>query len=356
MTTTLLESTGAPSADRILQGVIGILEQVFPGRIRGYFVRGSYASATSTEGSDLDMFVVFKDAFVEPAEAEKARSICRHCARLSPILLEILVVSEQQLHREDNLVIALQLKLASRPVSGQDIRPQLPDLQADAYVRAVVHTPYFSYTHPALRRGSPHLSYPLAHIDPEGAFYGFDRWLVPGPDGVDIPSTKLFVATVGWTATALIAVQTGRYVRDKTACVQLYQRHIGDQWTELVSSVHELCRNRWHYRIPTAEADRRRLRGLCEQALGFQNRFLARYRTYLLDELHSSEPQRQTLAAQRLAQIRYPDGEIIEALHQLRKVDDLDVQQAVEATLEHYPPHVAASVHDLPAAGGQPPS
>jgi hypothetical protein len=84
MTTTLLESTGAPSADRILQGVIGILEQVFPGRVRGYFVRGSYASDTSTEGSDLDMFVVFKDAFVEPAEAGKARSICRHCALLSP--------------------------------------------------------------------------------------------------------------------------------------------------------------------------------------------------------------------------------------------------------------------------------
>lgn len=135
-----LESTGSLTADKILQGVIGIFEQVFPDRVRGYFVRGSYASATSTEGSDLDTFVVFKDAFVEPAEAKKARDICGHCALLSPILLEILVVSEQQLQRQDNLVIALQLKLASRPVHGQDIRPQLPDFQADAYVRAVVHT------------------------------------------------------------------------------------------------------------------------------------------------------------------------------------------------------------------------
>jgi hypothetical protein len=334
--TTLLESTGNLSADKILQGVIGILEQAFPDRVRGYFVRGSYASATSTEGSDLDMFVVFKDAFIEPAEAEKARDICGHCALLSPILLEILVVSERQLHREDNLVAALQLKLASRPVYGQDIRPQLPDLRADAYVRAVVHAPYFSYTYPAQRRSSPHLTYPLGHIDPGGPFYGFDQWLIPGPDGVDIPSMKVLVATVGWTATALIALQTGLYVRDKSACVALYQRHIGDQWTELVAIVHELCRNRWHYRIPTAEGDRRRLRELCEQALAFQNHFLGRYRTYLLDELRSAAPHRQALAAQRLAQIRYPDGEVVEALHQLRTVDDADVRQAVEATLDRY--------------------
>jgi hypothetical protein len=340
MTTNLLESTGSPSADRLLQGVIGIFEQVFPDRVRGYFVRGSYASATSTEGSDLDMFIVFKDAFVEPAEAKKARDICGHCALLSPLLLEILVVSERLLQREDNLVIALQLKLASRPAYGQDIRPQLPDLQADAYVRAVVDAPYFNYTYPPQRRSSPHLTYPLGHIDPEGAFYGFDQWLIPGPDGVDIPSTKLLVATVGWTATALIALATGRYVRDKSACVDLYQHHVADQWTELVVRVHELCRNQWHYRIPTGEGDRHRLRELCEQALAFQNHFLGRYRSYLLDELHSGALHRQALATQRLAQIRYPDSEVVEALRLLRNADDTSLRQAVETTLDRYPPQV----------------
>jgi hypothetical protein len=189
-------------------------------------------------------------------------------------------------------------------------------------VRAVVHAPYFSYAYPAQRRSSPYLTYPLGHIDPYGAFYGFDQWLIPGPGGVDIPSTKVLVATVGWTATALIALQTGRYVRDKSASVELYHEHVGDQWSEFVASVHELCRNRWHYRIPTAERDRRRLRELCEQALAFQNHFLGRYRTYLLSELHSATPHRKALAAQRLAQIRYPDGEVVEALHQLRTVDD----------------------------------
>jgi hypothetical protein len=136
------------------------------------------------------------------------------------------------------------------------------------------------------------------------------------------PEHEKLVATVGWTATALIALQTGRYVRDKSASVELYHEHVGDQWSEFVASVHELCRNRWHYRIPTAERDRRRLRELCEQALAFQNHFLGRYRTYLLSELHSATPHRKAFAAQRLAQIRYPDGEDVEALHQLRTVDD----------------------------------
>lgn len=333
--TTLLASTGDPTADKIVQGVVGVLELAFPDRVRGHFVRGSYASASSTAGSDLDMLVVFKDDFVEQAEAERARTICGCCALLTPILLEVLVVSERQLHREDNLVVALQVKLASRLVYGEDIRPQLPDFRADAYVRAVVHTPYFSYTYPAQRRGL-HLTYPLGHIDPDDTFYGFDQWLIPGSDGVDIPSTKLLVATVGWTATALVALQTGLYVRDKGACVELYQRHVGDQWTELVMSVHELCRNRWHYGIPTAEEDRRRLRELCDQTLAFQNYFLRRYRTYLLDELQSAAPHRQILAAQRLAQIRYPDPEVVDALYRLRGAAEADLRQVVEATLDAY--------------------
>lgn len=334
--TSLLESTGSRVADRVLQGVVSVFEHAFPDRVRGFFVRGSYANARFTEGSDLDMFVVFKDAFAEPAEADRARSISRGCALLSPILLEILVVGERQLHREDNLVIALQLKLTSRHVYGQDIRPLLPDLAAGAYVREVVHAPFASYTYPAQRRGRPQLTYPLAHIDPAGRFYGFDQWLIPGPDGTDVPSTKLLVATVGWTATALVALHTGRYVPDKSACVALYREHVADVWTALVIDVHELCRNRWHYRVPATAADRHRLRELCDQALAFQNHFLDRYRAHLLAELSSAVPDRQARAARRLAQVRYPDGGVLRELRQLRTAGDAEVRQAVEATLDRY--------------------
>ena len=297
--------------DRILEGVIGIVEQVHPDRVRGYYLRGSYATGAWTDGSDLDMFIVFADRMAR-AEADQARRLAGHCARLSPILLEIIVVSEHQLAQEANLPLALNLKLATKLVYGEDIRDDLPDFDADTYLRLVIHTPYHSYAYPA-QRGDV-LTCPLTHIDPDGEFYGFDQWPVPGPDGGDVPSTKLLVGTVCWTATALVALQAGVYVGDKTAAVQLYRKHVADEWTDLVSDVHQWCRNRWGYRVPPDEPDRRRLREWCDRTLAFQNHFLGHYRAYQLAELRSGEPQRQALAARQLAQIRFPDPEVAEAL------------------------------------------
>lgn len=323
--------------DRIIRGVVGIFERVFPDRIRGYYLRGSHASRTSTPGSDIDMFVVFKEGFVEQAEAQRASEICEQCALLSPILLEIITISEHQLRRTDNLVVALQLKLASRLVHGEDIRPDLPGLQVDPYVREAAHAPYASYRYPPARRREPFLTYPLRHIDPAGPFYGYDQLLLPGPDGAEVPSTKLLVASVGWTATALVALRTGRYVGDKAACVALYREHIGDEWTGLVVDVHELCRNRWRYEIPRAGADRRTLRAMCDRALAFQNDYLGRYRRYLLAELASGAPDRQLLAARRLGEIVFPDPEVADALREQDCVGQPDLRREVAVTLRRYP-------------------
>lgn len=293
------------SVDRILEGAAGIFEQAFPGRIRGVYLRGSHASGNATPGSDIDLFVVFEADFVDRAEAQRARAICRHCAQLCPVVLEIIAVSEGHLHDQRDVALALALKLSTRLVSGADIRPNLPELDPDTYVRSVVHTPCFSYVYPAQRQAP--LRFPLEHIDPDGTFLGFDQWRLPGPDGSELPSTKLLVATVGWTATAIIALRTGRYVRDKAECARLYAERIADEWTELVVDVHELCRNRWQYRVPDGPSDRRRLRELCERTLPFQNHFLELYRGYQLEELRSGDPERQRLAAERLETIVFPD-------------------------------------------------
>ncbi|MEV0289544.1 MULTISPECIES: nucleotidyltransferase domain-containing protein [unclassified Kribbella] len=290
MTPDLVESTGDPQCDQIVQGVVGIFEVVFPGRVRGVYLRGSRVSGTSVVGSDLDLFVVFKDRFVD-GEYERAKALVSHCARLAPVLLEVVLVGERGLRRPEGIGIALNLKLSTRLLYGEDIRPELPPYDADTYVRSVVHTPFLSYSYP---RGP--LNYPLEHVDPDGPFFGFDQW-----DGE--PSTKLLVGTVGWTATAIVALRSGQYVRDKTACVELYREHVADEWTELVAQVHELCRNQWHYEVPSVEADRKTLRAMCDRALDFQNHFLRLYRQYQLDELASGDPDRVQLATQRLAEV-----------------------------------------------------
>ncbi|MFG1813864.1 nucleotidyltransferase domain-containing protein [Kribbella sp. NPDC049174] len=298
----LIESTGDRQCDRIAQGVIGIFETAFPGRVRGFYLRGSHASGTSIEGSDLDLFIVFKDRFADSAEYERARALSEHCGQLTPMLLEILLVGERGLRQPSGVGAALNLKLATRHLYGEDIRAELPSYDADTYVRSVVHTPYVSYTFPVQRRNGP-LVYPLDHIDPDGPFFGFGQW----KDGSGRPSTKLLIATVGWTATAIIALQSGQYVRDKAACVELYQEHVADQWTDLVTRVHDLCRNRWHNQLPSSAPDRQTLRELCDHTLDFQNHFLELYRQYQRAELASGDADRQQLAAQRLTEIVFPD-------------------------------------------------
>jgi len=300
----VIESTGDRRCDTVAEGVIGIFETAFPGRVRGFYLRGSHASGTSIAGSDLDLFIVFKDRFADRDEYDRAQALSAHCGRLTPMLLEILLVGERVLRQPEGVSAALNLKLATRLLYGEDIRPGLPSYDEAAYVRSVVHTPYASYTYAAQRTGP--LVYPLEHIDPDGPFFGFDQWMMPGPDGTDVPSTKLLIATVGWTATAIIALQSGQYVRDKAACVELYQKYVADEWTELVTQVHDLGRNGWHYGIPSGATDRETLRALCDRALDFQNHFLGLYRQYQLAELASGDADREQLAAQRLTQILFP--------------------------------------------------
>lgn len=312
----LLTSTGDPHCDKISQGVIGLFELTFPDRIRGYYLRGSRASDTSIAGSDIDLFVIFKDRFVTEDEYYRAHDLNKYCEQISPILLECVLVGELGLRR--NIYLALNLKFSTRLLHGDDIRPDLPPYDRDSYVRSVVHTPYFSYMHPPQRKTAGQVTYPLQHIAPDDTFFGYTQWPMPAADGTDQPSTKLLVASVGWTATAIVALHTGEYVRDKAACTNLYRTRIADDWTDLVVSVHELCRSRWHYRIPDSDTDQQTLRELCDQALHFQNHYLTLYREYQLNELASDDPERQELATHRLQQITFPDDEVKTALASTR--------------------------------------
>lgn len=308
----LLASTGDPRCDKIISGVIGVFETTFPDRIRGYYLRGSRASGTSTLGSDIDLFIIFKNRFATEAEYYRAHSLNEHLTALSPILLECLLLGELGLQR--NIGLALNLKLATRLLYGQDIRAGLPEFAPERYVRDVVHTPYFSYKYPAQRRHANHLTYPLRHIDPDDRFFGYTQWTMPTADGIDQPSTKLLIASIGWTATAIVALRTRQYVKDKAASVDLYRTRVGDEWTDLVVTVHDLCRNRWHYQVTDSDTDQRTLRDLCDQALGSENHFLTIYREYQLAELASADPERQKLAIQHLREIVFPDDEVASAL------------------------------------------
>ncbi|HEY8455241.1 MAG TPA: nucleotidyltransferase domain-containing protein [Actinopolymorphaceae bacterium] len=332
----LLASTGSQHADKVVQGVVGIFDECFPNRVSGCYLRGSYASDTQNPGSDLDLVIVFKDDLDDALE-RKAKALAAHAALLTPVMLEVVVVSENQLQEQDSLTLALGVKLGSRLVYGRDIRPKLPGIDIDRYTRSVVHMPYYSYRYAYVTGPDETLRYPLRFRSPHTDYRGFDRWTLPGPDGSDVPSTRLLVATTAWTATALVALRTGRYVRDKTECATLYETYVADEWTPVVVDVLRVCRGAWHYQIPPTDADRRQLRTLCTDAREFHNHYLdAYYRPYQLAELRSGEPERLLLAVRRLGEIVLPEPAVTNALQSLQNRSEHELQRALHTTLSRY--------------------
>ncbi len=56
----LQNTLGHPQIDAIVQEVIQLYEDAFPGQIAAYYVEGSYADQTSLTTSDVDLLIVFR--------------------------------------------------------------------------------------------------------------------------------------------------------------------------------------------------------------------------------------------------------------------------------------------------------
>src|SRR5688572_20954004 len=139
----LLFSTGDERADRIIGGVVGIWESVFPGRIRGYYLFGSYSSGTAAPSSDLDLAILFKHGY-QSEEEDWAQRLCECLEALqSAITLDIFYVSEESLLRADRVSVALRLKRSSVLVYGEDTRDRIAAEPDERYVRDSMHIPYY---------------------------------------------------------------------------------------------------------------------------------------------------------------------------------------------------------------------
>src|SRR5262245_30283128 len=93
----LVHCTGNQRVDSILRGVIGFCELVFPERILGYYLQGSYAAGDATAVSDIDLVFVFQGDFTSSSEKEKARRIDSLCEWLVGRQLDILPTTEAAL-------------------------------------------------------------------------------------------------------------------------------------------------------------------------------------------------------------------------------------------------------------------
>src|SRR5215213_5648145 len=82
----LLFSTGLSYIDEIIYGSIGILETLFPNRIRAYYLVGSYADGGYASDSDIDVVPLFKGV-MQDGEEISYRRVVEYMNKLSPVRL-----------------------------------------------------------------------------------------------------------------------------------------------------------------------------------------------------------------------------------------------------------------------------
>jgi hypothetical protein len=275
---------------------------------RACYMEGSYADNDAVNTSDVDLLIVFAGGFERHEEQEQAKATARSCIARSEVELDIEITDERSLAPG----IKPALKMGSLLIYGEEIRDSLPLMSLEEGTRDRMHTSYWRIV--KLFNRPDVVIYPLDYPDPSGEFYGYNRRKLRLRDGQEVNCTRDLIRLAGWSATALIAFNAGRYVARKSDCHRIYSECFADEWGQLLQDIYEQCRGRWNYLIPTEPSERQALRSICERTLGFENHFLLHYKRFLLSELRGADSQGRQQVVWVLKQIMYRDEEIQEAL------------------------------------------
>jgi predicted nucleotidyltransferase len=307
-----IRTIGKPSIDTVLSQIVERYETQFPGRIRAYYLTGSYAEGNAVEWSDIDVYVLFKDTFVSEEEAAQAEQLELSCAPLTPLRLDLHAGSEQS---QDSLpsfyslpgFLRAAIKQTSVLLYGEDTREHMSLPGREEYTRDAteIALKFLLWLHQV-----ENITYPLAYPDPDGAFFGYDQLQVLS-DSSDRakarPGIRMLVETACRIGTALLAFKTDRYVSTKRESVQTYCELINDEWASFLEAMFEKGKLCWSYNLPETEEERAQLRVLCERMLPFENHYLRAHHAYLLAQLGSNNEAARQFALQGLKQVMYPD-------------------------------------------------
>jgi predicted nucleotidyltransferase len=301
-----IRTVGKSSIDHVLSQIVERYEAQFPGRLRACYLTGSYAEGNAVEWSDIDVFVLFKDAFISEEEAVQAERLEHDLATLTPLRLDLHVGSEQSLDRFPGFLRAA-IKNTSVLLYGEDTREHMSLPGKQEYTRDAtdVALQFLFWLHQAEK-----ITYPLAYPDPDGAFFGYDQLQVVSDSSDPTsarPGIRFLVETACRIGTALLAFKTDRSVSTKRECVQAYRELINDEWASFLEAMFERGKLCWSYNLPEHEEERAELRTLCERMLPFENHFLGAYHTYLFAQRGSNNETARQFALQRLKQVVYPD-------------------------------------------------
>lgn len=271
---TLINSTDNAKVDALIRGVIGILEMMFPQRIRGYYLVGSYADGNYVPTSDLDVVPIFIGSITSEEEAIYWQVIY-HLDAISPIHLGFGLRNEEDSFSQGGVGI----KIGSKLLYGEDVRDKIPLWPLDYYVQYLISARLDDML--TFRVNVQQLSFPLAYPNLNGEFYGYDQFGAATDRG-----TSALFGHVMVMASTLVTLKTGEYNANKSGSYEFYRHCFKDQWNDFLENLYQQCKMTWHYQIPAALPEQQSLRRLCEQVLGFENYFLEQVIPYLREQIN----------------------------------------------------------------------
>ncbi len=351
---TLSSVTGIAHIDNIVRALIDTVEASFPGRVRSYYLGGSYSDGTAVGGdgdgdgdgsphsSDVDLFVIFRDTIRE-GEAATFQRLVAACQLLSPTQIDAHPYAEDDLLRgpqprttQASFLNAL-ITVAGVPVYGDDIRAALPAVPFPRYVLDVIESGLFPIGVPRQRDIVAYplptpLAPPLTYPDPDGEFYGYDA--VPARPAAP-RGTRRLVSSATWIATLILAVETGRLAGQKSQSIRLCKEYLPDgRRTRLAAAIFDTCKGEWGYALPTGAEERARLRDLCRDMLALENEYVTLCRGYVLAQLRGGGDDEKWQATRILRNVVYRDDELAAALEAVGSAGTDDVRAEAAKALE----------------------
>lgn len=256
-------------ADQLIEAVLNLIDLFFPERVRACYLIGSYGDGTAVPHSDLDLIVIFKGQCL-PGEADRLRQLRQIASQLTGMRLDLAPRCEAHLLTNGST----GLKLGGKLVFGDDIRTQIPWEPIEQYQQDARQA-FLNYQHD-IRGKSDAILRPVTAPDPDGEFFGYERFGIwHGGDQFE-PGTRLLINLVCIGATVSLAYLHGARAGSKRQAIKLYQELIGDEWSNWLAELYQLAKVDLGYEIPADTAVRHQLRQLIQKTPNFENLILER--------------------------------------------------------------------------------
>lgn len=298
-------------ADTFFDALAQMLSTAFSDDVRSIYVLGSRADSTAIPSSDVDLAVILRSG-IDPKTAQEVEHFLEAVGQISPVMLDVTVVQEDELARG----VSPNLK-TNRLLRGSDLLRDCPMIPKSQLI--------FFYAGLAIHfamvvRGGRGITLPLSHPEPDGLYCGYERQGIRVADGTYAPGFNLFVSLVLALASFRLATRAGIFPSSKSEILGAYQRHLPeDPMRPIVTDAYEICRLRLQGRVPAEGLESRQIALRCRQILPFENEFLEAAMNILENGASAMPAELRGQALTLLNRVRSDSPEQLAKLDQIRR-------------------------------------